>query len=133
MPHLKNFVQLSSLYINFLNLQLISDQSFAFFGLLTDGEIILVSPVHPVAEGHSVTLGCKLKTETVLSNVDFYKDGQLIQNGTKRELTIPAVSKSDEGFYKCKGKNSPHGSPESWMSVKCEYDKLSSGIFLEVV
>ncbi|XP_030287734.1 uncharacterized protein LOC115590496 isoform X2 [Sparus aurata] len=86
-------------------------------------EIILVSPVHPVAEGHSVTLGCKLKTETVLSNVDFYKDGQLIQNGTRRELTIPAVSKSDEGFYKCKGKDSPHGwqswtSPKSWMSVK---------------
>ncbi|KAM8746507.1 basement membrane-specific heparan sulfate proteoglycan core protein-like [Acanthopagrus schlegelii] len=86
-------------------------------------EIILVNSVHPVAEGHSVTLGCKLKTETVLSNVDFYKDGQLIQNGTRRELTIPAVSTSDEGFYKCKGKDSPHGlqswtSPESWMSVK---------------
>ncbi|XP_073330721.1 sialoadhesin-like [Pagrus major] len=87
------------------------------------GEIILVSPVHRVAEGHPVTLGCKLKTETVLSNVDFYKDGQLIQNGTGRELTIPAVSKSDEGLYKCKGQDSPHGwqswtSPESWMSVK---------------
>lgn len=127
MPHLKSFVQLSSLYINLLNLQLISDQNLTFIDIFTDSEIILVSPVHPVAEGHSVTLGCKLKTETVLSNVDFYKDGQLIQNGTRRELTIPAVSKSDEGFYKCKGKDSPHGwqswtSPKSWMSVKCEYD-----------
>lgn len=127
MPHLKSFAQLSSLYISLLNLQLISNKSFTFFGLLTDSEIILVSPVHPLAEGHSVTLGCKLKTETVLSNVDFYKDGQLIQNGTRRELTITAVSKSDEGFYKCEGKDSLHSwqswtSPKSWMSVKCEYD-----------
>uniref|UniRef100_A0A8C9X966 Ig-like domain-containing protein n=1 Tax=Sander lucioperca TaxID=283035 RepID=A0A8C9X966_SANLU len=86
------------------------------------GDIILVSPVLPVAEGHSVTLGCKLKTENVLYNVDFYKNDKLIQNNTQGELTISAVSKSDEGFYKCEGNESPgrwsQTSEESWMSVK---------------
>ncbi|KAJ4948941.1 hypothetical protein JOQ06_020462 [Pogonophryne albipinna] len=88
-----------------------------------DGEIILVSPVRPVAEGRPVTLSCKLKTETVY-NVDFYKNDKLIQNDTRSELTISAVSKSDEGFYKCKQRDSADGwtSPESWLSVKCKYD-----------
>ncbi|XP_032355201.1 low affinity immunoglobulin gamma Fc region receptor II isoform X2 [Etheostoma spectabile] len=84
-------------------------------------DVILVSPVLPVAEGHSVTLGCKLKTENVLFNVDFYKNDKLIPNNTKGELTISAVSKSDEGFYKCEVKKSPGWSSltskESWMSV----------------
>ncbi|XP_049923201.1 high affinity immunoglobulin gamma Fc receptor I-like [Epinephelus moara] len=86
------------------------------------GNIILVSPVHPVTEGDSVTLGCKLRTEKVPYNVDFYKNDKLIQNVTGGELTISAVSKSDEGFYKCTGKKSQGWqsltSPESWMSVK---------------
>ncbi|XP_074480575.1 Fc receptor-like protein 5 isoform X3 [Sebastes fasciatus] len=86
-------------------------------------DIILVSPVHPVAEGHPVTLGCKLNTEKVLHDVDFYKNDKLIKNHTNGELIITAVSKSDEGFYRCKGKESPPGSrswtsQESWMSVK---------------
>ncbi|XP_010786406.1 uncharacterized protein, partial [Notothenia coriiceps] len=84
-----------------------------------DGDdIILVSPVRPVAEGLPVTLSCKLKIETVY-NVDFYKNDKLIQNDNRRELTISAVSKSDEGFYKCKQRDSEHRtSPESWFSVK---------------
>ncbi|XP_033989669.1 uncharacterized protein LOC117485230 isoform X2 [Trematomus bernacchii] len=85
-----------------------------------DYEMILVSPVRPVAEGRSVTLSCKFKTRTVLYNVDFYKDDKLIQNDTRKQLTISAVSKSDEGFYKCKQRDSADGrtSPESWLSVK---------------
>ncbi|KAI3376255.1 hypothetical protein L3Q82_016768 [Scortum barcoo] len=67
-----------------------------------DGDVILVSPVLPVSEGDSVTLGCKLRTENVLSNVDFYKNDKLIQKDTRGELNISAVSKSDEGFYKCR-------------------------------
>ncbi|XP_045919815.1 Fc receptor-like protein 5 isoform X2 [Micropterus dolomieu] len=86
-------------------------------------DLILVSPVRPVAEGDSVTLGCQMNTKNFLSIVYFFKNGKLIQNDTRKELTIPAVSKSDEGFYKCEGKYSPQGqlsrsSPESWMSVK---------------
>ncbi|KAI4785778.1 hypothetical protein KUCAC02_037556, partial [Chaenocephalus aceratus] len=85
-----------------------------------DDERILVSPVRPVAEGRSVTLSCKFKTGTVLYNVDFYKDDKLIQSDTRKELTISAVSKSDEGFYKCKRRDPADGrtSPESWFSVK---------------
>ncbi|XP_037614162.1 uncharacterized protein LOC119481376 isoform X1 [Sebastes umbrosus] len=101
----------------------LSDLNFIFFDLFIDDDIILVSPVHPVAEGHPVTLSCKLKTEKVLHDVDFYKNDKLIRYHTNGELIISAVSKSDEGFYKCKGKESPPGwrswtSRESWMSVK---------------
>ncbi|XP_062300410.1 basement membrane-specific heparan sulfate proteoglycan core protein-like [Scomber scombrus] len=77
-------------------------------------DIILVSPVHPVTEGQSVTLGCKLKREELLS-VSFYQNDKLIQSDTRRELNISAVSKSDEGFYKCK--YSGEESAQSWMSV----------------
>ncbi|XP_033962186.1 Fc receptor-like protein 5 isoform X2 [Pseudochaenichthys georgianus] len=92
-----------------------------------DDDIILVSPVRPVAEGHAVTLSCKLKTGTVY-NVDFYKNDKLIQNDTRSELTISAVSKSDEGFYKCKRRDSADGwtSPESWFSVKSSMDGEAS-------
>ncbi|KAF3837230.1 hypothetical protein F7725_004694 [Dissostichus mawsoni] len=67
-------------------------------GQFNDGEMILVSPVRHVAEGLPVTLSCKLKTQTVLYNVDFYKNDILIQNDTRRELTISAVSKSMKAF-----------------------------------
>ncbi|KAL7374930.1 hypothetical protein ABVT39_009325 [Epinephelus coioides] len=87
-----------------------------------DGNIILVSPVHPVTDGDSVILGCKFRTENVHYIVEFYKNDRHIPNVTGRELTISAVSKSDEGFYKCKGKDSPQSrkrwtSPESWISI----------------
>ncbi|XP_053199097.1 basement membrane-specific heparan sulfate proteoglycan core protein-like [Scomber japonicus] len=81
-----------------------------------NADIILVSPVHPVTEGQSVTLGCKLRTGELLSNVFFYQNDKLIQNDTRRELKISAVSKSDEGFYKCK--HSGEESAQSWMSVQ---------------
>ncbi|KAF3837231.1 hypothetical protein F7725_004695 [Dissostichus mawsoni] len=57
-----------------------------------DDDIILVSPVRPVAEGLPVTLSCKFKTENVY-DLDFYKNDKLIQNDTRSELTISAVSK----------------------------------------
>ncbi|XP_053199514.1 low affinity immunoglobulin gamma Fc region receptor II-c-like [Scomber japonicus] len=81
-----------------------------------NADIILVSPVHPVTEGQSVTLGCKLVTGELLSNVFYYQNDKLIQNDTRRELNISAVSKSDEGFYKCK--YSGEESAQSWMSVQ---------------
>uniref|UniRef100_A0A3Q4M309 Ig-like domain-containing protein n=1 Tax=Neolamprologus brichardi TaxID=32507 RepID=A0A3Q4M309_NEOBR len=58
-------------------------------------------PVHPVTEGASVSLSCSLRTQKILSN-----------------LKISAVSKSDEGFYKCQ--YSGRESAQSWMSVKGE-------------
>ncbi|XP_039900999.1 Fc receptor-like protein 4 isoform X2 [Simochromis diagramma] len=77
---------------------------------------ILVSPVHPLTEGASVSLSCSLTTQKILSNVFFYHNDKLIQNDTRGELNISAVSKSDEGFYKCQ--YSGRESAQSWMSVK---------------
>ncbi|XP_042071170.1 B-cell receptor CD22 [Haplochromis burtoni] len=77
---------------------------------------ILVSPVHPVTEGASVSLSCSLRTQKILSNVFFYHNDKLLQNDTRGELKISAVSKSDEGFYKCQ--YSGRESAQSWMSVK---------------
>ncbi|XP_064881208.1 high affinity immunoglobulin gamma Fc receptor I-like isoform X2 [Oncorhynchus nerka] len=79
------------------------------------GAVILESPALPVTEGYSVTLRCRYQgTPSDLTAV-FYKDGSLIRAETTGEITIPAVSKSDEGLYKCS--SSKGESPESWMTV----------------
>uniref|UniRef100_A0A7N8WSW6 Ig-like domain-containing protein n=1 Tax=Mastacembelus armatus TaxID=205130 RepID=A0A7N8WSW6_9TELE len=72
-------------------------------------------PVRPVAEGDSVTLGCKLRKDKLVSSVFFYLNDKVIHNNSRGELSISAVSKSDEGFYKCQF--SGQESPQSWMSV----------------
>uniref|UniRef100_A0A669C0V1 Ig-like domain-containing protein n=1 Tax=Oreochromis niloticus TaxID=8128 RepID=A0A669C0V1_ORENI len=94
---------------------------------------ILVSPVHPVTEGASVSLSCSLRTQKILSNVFFYHNDKLVQNDTRGELKISAVSKSDEGFYKCQ--YSGRESAQSWMSVKVTVsgaDSSSSPVWLIV-
>ncbi|XP_037614134.1 immunoglobulin superfamily member 1-like isoform X2 [Sebastes umbrosus] len=83
---------------------------------IQEQHIILASPVYPVTEGDSVSLSCKLRRQQFALNVFFYRNGELIQNDTRWELNISAVSKSEEGFYKCK--YSQQVSPQSWMSVK---------------
>ncbi|XP_051994433.1 B-cell receptor CD22-like [Xyrauchen texanus] len=84
------------------------------------GDVILESPVHPVAEGDSLTLRClyRYKNPSVLT-ADFYKDGSLLQKQTTGEMIIPTVSKSHEGFYSCK--HTERGeSPKSWISIRGE-------------
>ncbi|XP_015258084.1 PREDICTED: uncharacterized protein LOC107103078 [Cyprinodon variegatus] len=81
-----------------------------------DGDLLLVSPVHPVTEGGSVTLSCRLRGHNTLSNVFFYHNDKLVKNDSRGELNISAVSQSDEGFYKCE--HSGKASPQSWMAVK---------------
>ncbi|XP_055362906.1 Fc receptor-like protein 5 [Betta splendens] len=80
-----------------------------------DAGLILMSPVRPVTEGLSVSLSCKLKTGQKASSVFFYHNEQLIQNDSRVELNISAVSKSHEGFYKCWYQGTE--SPQSWMAV----------------
>ncbi|KAI5085134.1 sialoadhesin, partial [Silurus meridionalis] len=82
------------------------------------GEVILDSPVHPVTEGHPLTLHC-LYRNTNPSNLraDFYKDGSVVQNQTTGEMIIHKVSKSDEGFYHCKHPERGE-SQRSWISVR---------------
>ncbi|XP_028971344.2 Fc receptor-like protein 5 [Esox lucius] len=84
---------------------------------VTDGHVILESPIHPVTEGDTVTLVCKHRT--TISNIikaDFYKDGVLIRKVTTGAMTFPVVLKSDEGFYKCKSNEGE--SPGSWVTVR---------------
>uniref|UniRef100_A0A673W8M3 Ig-like domain-containing protein n=1 Tax=Salmo trutta TaxID=8032 RepID=A0A673W8M3_SALTR len=83
-----------------------------------DGAVILESPALPVTEGDSVTLRCRYQGTPSNLTAVFYKDGSLIRTQTTGEMTIPAVSKSDEGLYKCT--NSEGESPESWMTVTGE-------------
>ncbi|XP_014880548.1 sialoadhesin-like [Poecilia latipinna] len=80
-----------------------------------DSAPLLLSPVHPVTEGDPVTLSCRMK-DKLLSNVFFYHNDKLLHNDSRGELNISAVSKSDEGFYKCQ--HSGKDSPRSWMSVR---------------
>ncbi|XP_056318557.1 Fc receptor-like protein 5 [Danio aesculapii] len=81
-----------------------------------DGAVILESSADPVIEGETLTLHClhRSTTSSILT-ADFYKDRSLIQNQTG-EMSIPTVSKSDEGFYYCKIKREE--SPHSWISVR---------------
>ncbi|XP_017165809.1 low affinity immunoglobulin gamma Fc region receptor II-like [Poecilia reticulata] len=83
---------------------------------INDEDLLLVSPVHPVTEGASVTLSCRRRRENKLSDVIFYHNDKLIQNDSRGELKISAVSQSHEGFYKCE--DSGKVSPQSWMGVK---------------
>ncbi|XP_071022335.1 sialoadhesin-like [Oncorhynchus clarkii lewisi] len=90
------------------------------------GAVILESPALPVTEGDSVTLRCRYQGTPSDLTADFYKDGSLIRTETTGEMTIPAVSESDEGLYKCT--NSERESPESWMTVTGPVPVLSMSL-----
>ncbi|XP_030286110.1 obscurin-like [Sparus aurata] len=83
---------------------------------IQDKNMILLSPARPVTEGDSVSLSCKLRRQTFPASVLIYHNERLIQSDTRWELNISAVSKSDEGFYKCQ--HSGQESAQSWMSVQ---------------
>ncbi|XP_014834234.1 PREDICTED: sialoadhesin-like [Poecilia mexicana] len=89
--------------------------------------VILLSPVHPVTEGDPVTLSCRDKKQQLLSKVFFYHNDKLLHNDSRGELNISAVSKSDEGFYKCQ--HSGKDSPRSWMSVRVTVSSPVSSSF----
>ncbi|XP_039678255.1 Fc receptor-like protein 5 isoform X2 [Perca fluviatilis] len=82
---------------------------------VTDGPVILQSPVLPVMEGEDLTLTCRTKT-TTNSTPGFYKDGSFIGNEHEGHMTIHHVSRSGEGLYKCLI-SSVGESPPSWVSV----------------
>ncbi|XP_037390542.1 Fc receptor-like protein 5 [Pygocentrus nattereri] len=84
---------------------------------VTNGAVILDSPVHPVTEGDPLTLRC-LYRDPKPSNLtaELYKDGSLLQTQTTGEMTIRTVSRSHEGLYHCKHPEKGK-SPQSWISV----------------
>ncbi|XP_071187486.1 Fc receptor-like protein 4 [Salvelinus alpinus] len=97
------------------------------------GPLILESPPYPITEGESMTLSCTNRFQETNPNpkVDFYKDGVLIRNETTLEMTIPAVSKSDEGSYNCKSNEGE--SPESWVTVRGVTPGPSTSVLVGVV
>ncbi|XP_062305914.1 sialoadhesin-like [Osmerus eperlanus] len=84
-----------------------------------DGAVILESPVLPVNEGQAVTLRCRYQTPPSDLTAAFYKDGSLVRTEAAGEMTIPAVSTSDAGLYRCSN-SELGGSPESWLAVRGE-------------
>ncbi|KAM9501085.1 leukocyte immunoglobulin-like receptor subfamily A member 3 isoform 2-T2 [Clarias gariepinus] len=83
-----------------------------------DGDVILESPVHPVTQGHLLTLRClDRNTKSSSLRVDFFKDGSVFQPQTTREMIIHNVTKSDEGFYHCKHPDRGE-SPKSWVLIR---------------
>ncbi|XP_036967430.1 Fc receptor-like protein 5 [Acanthopagrus latus] len=84
---------------------------------ITDGPVILKSPVLPLMEGDAVTLHCRSKKTISDLTADFYKDGVLMKSSPTGKMTINTVSKSDEGLYKCRIPGLGV-SPGSWLVVK---------------
>ncbi|XP_031440373.1 Fc receptor-like protein 5 isoform X1 [Clupea harengus] len=94
-----------------------------------NGDVILESPTHPVTEGDPLTLRCRYRYKPSNISADFYKDGTLLQTSTTGEMTIPAVSESHEGVYRCRNPEKGE-SPESWVTVRVSvsdsgYSKLA--------
>ncbi|XP_060888009.1 low affinity immunoglobulin gamma Fc region receptor II-like [Labrus mixtus] len=83
---------------------------------VTDGDVILESPIS-VMEGEAVTLRCRHKTTSSNLSADFYKDGRFIRRSSTGNMSIPSVSKRDEGFYKC-SISGGRESAESLMAVQ---------------
>ncbi|XP_031440365.1 Fc receptor-like protein 5 isoform X2 [Clupea harengus] len=81
------------------------------------GNVILESPAHPVTGGDPLTLRCRYRYKPSHISADFYKDGTLLQTSTTGEMTIPAVSESHEGVYRCRNPEKGE-SPESWVTVR---------------
>ncbi|XP_076144984.1 low affinity immunoglobulin gamma Fc region receptor III-B-like isoform X2 [Alosa pseudoharengus] len=97
-----------------------------------DGNVILESPAYPVTEGDPLTLRCRYRYQPSNISAVFYKDGTLLQTSTTGEMTIPAVSKSHEGLYKCS--NPARGeSPESRVTVSGAKNAGSSKLVVVAV
>ncbi|XP_053493047.1 sialoadhesin [Ictalurus furcatus] len=91
---------------------------------VSDGNMILQTPVQPVMEGQTVTLLCK--TSFNLNQISISRDdGQRINN---INVTMENVTKAHEGFYKCVNTNASVESPESWLSVRDQAKEVNAFI-----
>ncbi|KAK6477906.1 low affinity immunoglobulin gamma Fc region receptor II-like [Huso huso] len=77
------------------------ERSNAVILTVSYGQVILQTPPQPVIEGDSLTLRCHVWSYTA-TRVVFYKDNEELQSQAGTELSVAHVSKSDEGFYKCR-------------------------------
>ncbi|XP_026225371.1 low affinity immunoglobulin gamma Fc region receptor II-like [Anabas testudineus] len=85
---------------------------------VTENNVILESPVSPVTEGESVTLRCTAKSNSSSPRASvFMKDRSPVGAAIMGQMTIPAVSKSNEGLYMCMI-TGLGASVESWLTVR---------------
>ncbi|XP_037335957.2 low affinity immunoglobulin gamma Fc region receptor II-c-like, partial [Pungitius pungitius] len=102
---------------------------------VTDGPVILESPVRPVAAGEATTLSRSGKQGPPSLTAAFYKDGRLMETSSSLNFTILSVSKSNEGLYTCS--LSGAASRGSWLLVRAEEPRplqlLSIGVGVSFV
>ncbi|XP_059210943.1 uncharacterized protein LOC131989662 [Centropristis striata] len=84
--------------------------------------IALDIPRLPVLEGEDVTLRCVHRNRTtgeISYNFEafFYKNGRVTWHDYNGLITLEAVTKADEGLYKCKN-TMREESHDSWLTVK---------------
>ncbi|KAK6477875.1 high affinity immunoglobulin gamma Fc receptor I-like [Huso huso] len=77
------------------------DRSNAVNLTVSNRRVFLQTPPQPVIEGDTLTLRCHVYHYTA-TRVVFYKDNEELQSRAGIELSVDSVSKSDEGFYKCR-------------------------------
>lgn len=78
--------------------------------------MILDFPARPVIEGSDVILHCREEESQSKHIADFYKDDLHLVTSYENNMIIQNVSKSDEGFYKCRIPGAGE-SPESRLTV----------------
>ncbi|CAN9509414.1 unnamed protein product [Ophioblennius macclurei] len=91
---------------------------------VSEGSVVLESPVRPVTVGQDVTLRCRSKDDQKkYADAHFYKNGTLMEVEPSDHLTIRHVSMSDEDVYTCR--ISGLESPPSWLAVWGDSDPKS--------